>query len=388
MLSTYVPIYAADVSHYNAIADADAVAGNNIRIVWCKATEGEDYVDPTFEAKVKQLRAAGIIPGAYHFATGADPVRQAQHFRQVAGDNGCLNKGAAPPMHDLESAAARPNANALIPAFYDAVAVAPQDVYGNLDWWQHTFDQSRWGNRSIVGHIARYNGKPGEPGFTAPHLGLHQHTSTGTIPGIPGNVDRDATIAPYALADILIGNVEVAPAPTPPAKPAAPAPSTTWTVKSGDTLSRIASAWHVTVSRLAAVNGIPDPDLIRIDEVIHRPGSAGAGPEPVVSTAEYVVKPGDTLSEIALSRGTSVPVLVALNHLSNPDRIYVRQVLRLPTQRAATPPAARVYIVKRGDTLSGIAARLGYPGGYPALAARNHIAGPRYVIYPDQQIFY
>jgi LysM repeat protein len=380
--------YFADVSHYNAIADANAVRANGITGVWCKATEGASYVDPTFLSKVNQLRAAGLLVGAYHFSDGSDPAKQAAHFRTVAGDAGCLKLGALPPMNDMESEAARANANGIIPAFYDAVAVTPQDVYGNLDWWQHTFDRSRWGTRALLGHIARYNGKPGEPGFTAQELALHQHTDFGTIPGIPGAVDRDSTIPPYTLAQILVGGAVPETPPAKPAAPTTPTTTTTWAVRSGDTLSRIASAWHVTVSALAAANGIADPDLIRIGELIHRPGSAGAGPTPVASGATYMVRSGDTLSEIAATRGTSVPVLVSLNHLSNPDRIYQGQVLHLPTTRAGTPPAARVYIVRSGDTLSAIAAHLGYPGGYPALAARNAIRGPSYTIIPGQQIFY
>jgi len=385
-------VYFADVSHYNAIIDAHAVRANGITGVWCKATEGTGYTDPTFAAKVAQLRAAGLLVGAYHFADGSDPARQAAHFRQVAGNADCLAKGSLAPMLDMESEAARGDANSIINALYDGVGVTPQDVYGNLDWWQHVLHRSAWGSRDLIGHIARYNGKPGEPGYTGDsRLGLHQHSSSGVIPGIPGNVDRDSTILPYTLAQVLIGGVM--PAVTPVAHPA---PSTTtpastastWTVRPGDTLSRIASAWHVTVSALAAVNGIADPDLIRIGEVIHKPGSAGSGPAPVASGATYMVKTGDTLSAIAATRGTSIPVLVSLNHLSNPDRIYVGQVLHLPAARAATPPAARVYIVKAGDTLSAIAAHLGYPGGYPALAARNGIHAPAYVIHPGQQIFY
>lgn len=379
--------YFVDVSHYNAISDANAMRADSISGAWVKATQGTGYVDPTFTAKVAQLRAAGLIVGAYHFADGSDPVKQAAHFRAVAGAAGCLAKGSLIPMLDMEDDAARGNANSIVNALYDGIGVEPQDVYGNLDWWQHVLNRSAWGSRNLIGHIARYNGRPGDPGYVTDKLGLHQHSADGTVRGIPGKVDRDSTIPPYTLTQVVIGGTVLT---SPPVVHPAPvvSPATTWTVKSGDTLSRIASAWHVTVSALAATNGLADPDLIRVGEIIHKPGSAGSGPAPVASGATYMVKTGDTLSAIASTRGTSVPVLVSLNHLSNPDRIYSGQVLHLPGQRAATPPAARVYIVKSGDTLSAIAAHLGYPGGYVALAARNVIHGPAYVIHPGQQIFY
>ena len=45
----------------------------------------------------------------------------------------------------------------------------------------------------------------------------------------------------------------------------------------------------------------------------------------------YIVKKGDTLSAIARRCNTSVTILVELNGIKNPNRIYVGQVLNLPT---------------------------------------------------------
>ena len=379
--------YGIDISSYNALVDAHAVRANGITFAWCKATEGTGYVDPTFAAKVAQLRAAGIVAGAYHFLNGSDPGAQARLFRQVAGDHGCLNNGALMPMADAEAASVRSTINTALPIFYDIVGVEPQDVYGNLDWWTNALHRPAWGQRNFLGHIARYNGNPGNPGYTAPNLAVHQHSDAGIVAGIPGHVDRDATIGSYGLAQICIGGI-VAVTPAPPYVPPAAPSGDTWTVKAGDTLSRIASVWGVTVSTLAASNGIPDPDLIHIGQVIHKPGSTGAAPAPTAGTGTYVVRSGDTLSAIAASHGTSVPVLVTLNHLANPDRIFPNQVLTLPARAAATPPAPRVYMVQHGDTLGAIAARLAYPGGYIALAARNGIRGPAYTIFPNEQIHY
>lgn len=44
----------------------------------------------------------------------------------------------------------------------------------------------------------------------------------------------------------------------------------------------------------------------------------------------YVVQPGDTLSAIAMRYGTTVSILAQLNGISNPDLIFVGQVLILP----------------------------------------------------------
>jgi len=55
----------------------------------------------------------------------------------------------------------------------------------------------------------------------------------------------------------------------------------------------------------------------------------------------YTVKSGDSVSKLAIRFSTSVEELVALNNLKNPDLIYVGQQLKLPDS-AATPERAKV----------------------------------------------
>ena len=53
-------------------------------------------------------------------------------------------------------------------------------------------------------------------------------------------------------------------------------------------------------------------------------------PDPTPSGKTYTVRSGDTLSGIAARYGTTVAVLCQLNGISNPNYIYVGQVLKLP----------------------------------------------------------
>lgn len=95
----------------------------------------------------------------------------------------------------------------------------------------------------------------------------------------------------------------------------------------------------------------------------------------------HVVQPGETLYRIALRYGITVGALAAYNGLSDPTRIHVGQVLRIPTTGTPTParggarkpstatPASQGavvtkkvtywYVVSRGDTLYSIARRFG-----------------------------
>ncbi|WP_077616500.1 glycoside hydrolase family 25 protein [Caenibacillus caldisaponilyticus] len=101
---------------------------------------------------------------------------------------------------------------------------------------------------------------------------------------------------------------------------------TTYTVKKGDTLWAIAKKYHTTVSALAKLNGFENPDLIYPGQKLKISGSSTAPS----STKVYVVKKGDTLSGIAARYNTSVAELVKLNKIKNPDLIYPGQKIKLP----------------------------------------------------------
>ena len=117
-----------------------------------------------------------------------------------------------------------------------------------------------------------------------------------------------------------------------------------YTVRPGDTLSHVAVRTGVTVSALAAENGIRDPNRIRVGQVLRVPhssgSSAGSGTSTpknaVASTQSYTVKNGDTLGHIALRLGVSRRALATVNGLSNPNRIFIGQVLQVPAGGVAT----------------------------------------------------
>lgn len=72
--------------------------------------------------------------------------------------------------------------------------------------------------------------------------------------------------------------------------PSTPVSGDTYTVRSGDTLSEIAAAWGVSVSDLAAYNGISDPNKINVGQVIKKP-AAGTSTPPA-STGNTIVRDG------------------------------------------------------------------------------------------------
>ena len=76
---------------------------------------------------------------------------------------------------------------------------------------------------------------------------------------------------------------------------------------------------------------------------------------PSTTTSTHIVRSGETLSGIASKYGTTYQTLASLNGLSNPNYIYVGQQLKV----SGAASTSRVYIVISGDNLSTIAQKLG-----------------------------
>ena len=158
----------------------------------------------------------------------------------------------------------------------------------------------------------------------------------------------------------------------PAATPAAPAPAplatsgATYTVKSGDTLSAIASRHGVGLSEIFGWNGLNMRSIIYPGQKIKvnsadaaptaapaptlQPASAPAAPAPAAPapaapTGSYTVKAGDTLSAIASKHGVKLSDVLSANQLSLSSVIYPGNKLVIPgaaVQPASSTPAANV----------------------------------------------
>lgn len=117
----------------------------------------------------------------------------------------------------------------------------------------------------------------------------------------------------------------------------APQPSTSnsdsvYTVVAGDTLSGIASRYGTTYQKLAAYNNISNPNLIYVGQQIKIPGTGKDTNVATNNNRTYTVKSGDTLSGIASKYGTTWQKIYNDNKSvigSNPNLIKPGQVLTI-----------------------------------------------------------
>ena len=95
---------------------------------------------------------------------------------------------------------------------------------------------------------------------------------------------------------------------------------------------------------------------------------------------EYIVKSGDTLSEIAQKYNTTYQKIAQDNNIENPNLIYPNQKLKIYTN-VSQGTNETIYIVKSGDTLSEIAQK--FNTTYQKID--NNISNPN-LIYPNQKL--
>lgn len=133
-----------------------------------------------------------------------------------------------------------------------------------------------------------------------------------------------------------------------------------YVVKPGDTLSQIAAYYRVSEASIIDANGLPNPTQLLTGQSL------------IIPTEDifYVVKPGDTLWRIALTNGTTVQNIVQANQIVNPNNIYPGLSLYIPAPR---------HTVRYGETLWQIAQRYGV--SLQTLLKVNNIQNPN-VIYP------
>ena len=125
--------------------------------------------------------------------------------------------------------------------------------------------------------------------------------------------------------------------------------SNSYTVQKGDTLYGIANKLGTTVDELKKLNNLMSNNL-SIGQILKIP-------EKYVQDGEkniYVVKKGDSLYSIARENNTTVSKLKTINKLTS-DVLTIGQTLLLPSATVI----ADTYTVQKGDTLYGIANKLG-----------------------------
>lgn len=370
------PVYEGiDVSTYQGNINYTKVKEAGIKIVYIKASEGTYLVDPQFRNNYQKAKENGLKVGFYHYVvarTQEEAIQEAEFFYAVI-------KGTTPDCRlamDFESFGELTNEqiNEISLAFLQKLQELTNKevvIYSNAYSARTKFS---------VELAQLYPLWIAEYGVEVPTSNVNwnnwigfQFTDKGEVSGINGYVDRDK----FTKEIFLSTAGEVIPEPENPQPPENN--EVIYIVKRGDTLSQIAKDYGVSVQSIVDNNGIVNPNLIYVGQkLIIKGGTENAGGEQ--NQVVYIVKRGDSLSQIAQNYRVSVQSIVNSNNIANPNLIYVGQRLVIKGTQGFQPNYI-YYRVRWGDNLYRIARR--YRVSVQSIVRLNHIMNPN-LIYAGQ----
>lgn len=305
-----------------------------------------DYIDKAYKTHIKELNKRGVPVAVYAFVRGQNDkhmVNEAKMFMdRVEGlDITFL-------WLDVETVS-HPNMRHGVSVYLNKLRELGAKKVG-LYIAHHLYKQLNLDTSEADGiwipHYGSGSAKPdSKPDFP---VDIHQYTEHGRLAGYNGNLDLNRLLGDKPLEHFTDGK----PSKKKPSKPKESTSNkstsgTTYKVKSGDTLSGIAQKFGTTVANLSKLNGISNPNKINVGQLLYVKGTA--------KTKTYTVKSGDTLSGIASMHGMTTQGLQNLNGITNPNLIYPNQKLIV----SGTASTKKYHKVKSGDTVSGLAVRYG-----------------------------
>lgn len=346
-----------DISNWQNGINLDAVPYD---FIIAKATQGKTYVSPDCARQVEQARARGKLFGVYHYIDGSGAIGEADFFidniKNWVGEGMlCLdwesNQNSAWGNGDyLRQVAQRVIDRTGIPP----VIYVQQSRMAQVKPIADALNCALWIAQPANMNATGYQDAPWNEG--AYSCAIRQYSSCGRLSGYSGNLDLNKAYMDAAAWKKYANPSGGASAPSPaPSKPSASAPS-------GSTLDLV---YHIVTND---INGDARRDYCgsRYDDVqgfINDTHDASAstlakwiragkyGNNPVRQTVieacggkyreaqdiingkgkqtTYVVKSGDTLSGIAAKFGTTYQAIAAKNGISNPNLIYPGQVLKI-----------------------------------------------------------
>lgn len=320
---------AADMIDVSSWQTGINVTTSGAQVVVAKATEGDGYVNSDCDRVVQDALTAGQGVGVYHFAhTENDARREAQYF--IDNTRGYIGKGIVPIL-DWEPSAPWNTGWALtwLQTVETAWGTKPiiymnQSTENAYDWSAVVAgNYGLWIAAYTLGYTPVYGFNPPSAQPTLYHWPFAvawQYTSTGYVGDWGGALDLSVVYGDLNTWYAYAGSGQTAPKPTPQPTPQPSAPDTTC----DNNCVIIQSGQYVSMFWADWWNvSVPsgNPSIVYPgDKVCHNGGGAAT------ASHTYVVQSGDTLSGIAARLGVSMHNITGYSS-GNMNLIYPGEVL-------------------------------------------------------------
>ena len=191
-------IHGIDVSKYQGDIDWAQVKASGVKFAYIKATEGGDFVDPKFQQNWNAAKAAGMHRGAYHFVYWCRPWREEmRNFIQTVPNE----RDSLPPVLDVEATPESKNCKRRLergPAVAEMREMLramerhygkKPVIYTTVDFYEAILHPSELEDYPIWVRSTKYSP---HVKYGSRNWHFWQFQSDAQIPGIVGNVDRNA----------------------------------------------------------------------------------------------------------------------------------------------------------------------------------------------------
>lgn len=317
-------IHGIDVSDWQGYINYSQVKDSGIDVVYIKASQGNSIIDSYFRTNYNNAKANGLKVGLYHFLTATSPQEaeeQAEYFTSVISGTSPDCKLAMD--FEVFGNLNTEQINEISFTFLQKVQELTGKeviVYSDASNASNTFSSQLANSYPLW--VAEYGVNTPRTGNWSSYEGF-QYSDTGTVPGISGYTDLDTF-----TEEIFLSSTDNISTPENTTNQVI-----TYTVQPGNTLSQIALKYGTTVAEIAGLNGIANPNLIYIGQVLKIDTTNDIS---VVSSDKYetnhiicTIQYGDTLTAIAQKYDVTIQSIVQLNNIANPNLIYAGDRLRI-----------------------------------------------------------
>lgn len=193
-----------DVSHHQGKIDWMLVARDTcVKFVYIKATEGSDFIDPSYKVNLRQARAAGLRVGSYHYLTSKSTIEE--QFRNFC-DIVDRNQQDLVPMIDIEEEGIRDWSHSEIVQNLSLMIHLMSEHFRCMPL---IYSYAKFYNENLAPYfnsyqlfLAHYNEKEPVVAGAGSH-NIWQHSDQGIVDGILVPVDLDVFASGTTINDIL-----------------------------------------------------------------------------------------------------------------------------------------------------------------------------------------